>query len=135
MVTMFGWLSADAARASCSKRRTRSASPVNCGGQQLEGDLAAEPRVVGQVHLTHAARGQHVHDLVVADDLPGHRPRLPLGEHCGGDVRGGRLDEALRLLVRREERLDLVAERLVASAGPVEEGGALRGFMLQRRVK
>ncbi len=45
------------------------------------------------------------------------------------------LDEALRLLVRRKERLNLMAERSIISARPGEEGGALSGFMLKGRMK
>ena len=39
------------------------------GGQELQGDLALECRVLGPVHLTHAARPELLEDSVVADSL------------------------------------------------------------------
>ena len=63
-VKMLGWFSADAARASCSKRCSRSGSLANARGQHLDGDLAAEARVAGAVDLAHAACAERRHNLV-----------------------------------------------------------------------
>ena len=52
---MFGWLRAEAARASCTKRRAAAVVGEPLGGQDLDRDLAAEPRVAGAVHLAHAS--------------------------------------------------------------------------------
>ena len=68
---MFGWFSAETARASCSKRRRRSASSENDGRQDLDRDLAPEPRVARAVHLAHAAGAERRDDLVGAEARAG----------------------------------------------------------------
>ena len=55
---MFGWLSAAAALASCSKRAQASGSAANAGGQHLDGDVATEPRVARAIDLAHPARAE-----------------------------------------------------------------------------
>ena len=47
IVMMCGWLRADAACASCTKRRRRSVVREAVGGQHLDGDLAAQACVAG----------------------------------------------------------------------------------------
>ena len=48
--------------------------------QHLDGDLAVEPRVAGAVNDTHAARADHIEDLVGSDQLtnPGQAAAPPL---------------------------------------------------------
>ena len=55
-----------AARASCSKRRRRSASPGERDGQDLDRDLAPQARVVGAIDLAHSAGTQGGDDFVRA---------------------------------------------------------------------
>ena len=66
---MFGWFSAAAARASCSKRRSRSGSAED-DGQDLDGDVSLEPRVARPVHLSHATRAER-RDLVGTEAYSG----------------------------------------------------------------
>ena len=80
---MFGWFSAPAARASCSKRR----EPVGVGGerrgQHLDRDLAAEPRVARAVDLAHPAGAERRDDLVGPQASAGHHPAsLHLARIC-----------------------------------------------------
>ena len=56
-----------AARASSSKRRSRSASAAQPGGQRLDGDVAAEPRVARPMHLAHPAGANQGPRLVGAE--------------------------------------------------------------------
>ena len=62
---------AAAARASCSNRRRRSGSAEVHGGQDLERDVATEPRVVGEINLAHSAAAQQVQDFVGAEQRAG----------------------------------------------------------------
>ena len=55
MAAMFDERSAEAARASVSRRARRSGSAWADDGQELERDLAPQARVFGQVDLAHAA--------------------------------------------------------------------------------
>src|SRR6476620_8122043 len=67
-MTMLGWFNADAARASCSKRRSRSAS------------FAPEPRVPRAIHLPHPARAELAEHLVGTELRAGsesHRRFIP----------------------------------------------------------
>ena len=64
---MFAWFSAATARASRSKRRTPLGVGANSGGQDLDGDVAAQPRIVGSIHLAHAAGAEQGHDFVCAE--------------------------------------------------------------------
>ena len=64
---MWEWLSAASSRASRSNRATRSALPAISGGQDLDGDIAAEPGIVGAIDLTHAATPQQRHHREAAD--------------------------------------------------------------------
>ena len=51
--------------------------PIRIGRERflkdLDGDLAVEPRIVGAVHLAHAAFAQLGHDLVGAEFAADHR--------------------------------------------------------------
>ena len=84
IVTMLGWFRAEAARASVSKRARRSASRASSGRQDLDRDVAREPRVARPVHLAHAARAEGPDDLVGGEPRPGgqgHREgRSPMVE-------------------------------------------------------
>jgi hypothetical protein len=55
---MFGWFRTPAARASCSKRFSRSASCEKRRRQDLDRDLAPETRILRAVHLAHPARAE-----------------------------------------------------------------------------
>ena len=74
---MLGWFRAPAARASCSKRRRRSASAGERGGQHLDRDLAAEARIARAVDLAHAARAERREDLVRAEPCAWRHRRRP----------------------------------------------------------
>ena len=85
------------------------------GGQQdFDRDLAIERRVAGLVDLAHPARADPRRDLIRADALPLEAPCHPgvVAPH-----HRWRLEKALRALVRRQERLHFLAQRLVAVAG------------------
>ena len=64
---MLGWLIAATARASRSNRASASGSLASAAGKHLDGDVAAEPRVVGAVDLAHAAGADGRDDLVRAE--------------------------------------------------------------------
>ena len=67
MVAMFGWFSEARTCASRWNRARRSASAANDLGQDLDGDVAIEPRVAGAIDLAHAACPQGGEDLVRAE--------------------------------------------------------------------
>ena len=93
------------------------------GGQQdFDRDLAIERRVAGLVDLAHPARADSRRDLIRADALPLEAPCHPgvVAPH-----HRWRLEKALRALVRRQERLHFLAQRLVAVAGLGEVRWAL----------
>jgi hypothetical protein len=87
-----------------------------------------------EVDFAHPARTEFFDDAVGADHLAGERRGLPLGERARGLARGRRLHEVRRLLVHNQ-RLDLAAQLFVAGARLREEGRALRGRALKRRLK
>ncbi len=64
---MFGWLIAATARASRSNRARASGSSASVRGQHFDGDVAAEPRVVGLVDFAHAAGADGRNDFVRAE--------------------------------------------------------------------
>ena len=66
---MLGWLRAEAARASCTKR---GAGPRReaLRGQDLDRHLAPEAGVAGAVDLAHAPRSERPHDLVGTEAMP-----------------------------------------------------------------
>ena len=71
MVRMFGWLVALAARASCSKRRTRSGSVVNFAGSSLSA-TTPEVQILRKIDLTHPARAEFGKDSIMRDGLRSH---------------------------------------------------------------
>ena len=68
---MLGWFSAEAERASCSKRARRSAVARELCGQDLEGHVAAQARVARAVDLAHASGAERPQDLVDAEARAG----------------------------------------------------------------
>ena len=73
-----GWLSAPAARASCSKRCSRSLLSANAGGSTLIATSRPMPRVARAPDLAHAAGAERRDDLVTADSgarRDGHEAR------------------------------------------------------------
>ena len=71
MVTMAGWLSAEAARASVSKRRRLRLVSDQPLGNHLERHGATEPCVDAAVDLTHASRSEEVLDFVGPESIAG----------------------------------------------------------------
>ena len=113
---MLGWLSAPAARASWSKRRSASASAAARAAATLDGHLAAEARVAGAIDLAHASRAEQ------GDDLVGPQPRAR-----GQLARRGRRSQRRTLGGRQRRRAVERPARRVRR----EQGGELR---TQRRV-
>ena len=69
MVQMFGWFSAEAARASRSNRSSAWRSLRQSRRQELERDEAAELRVLGLVDDAHAAAADLLQDAVVGNGV------------------------------------------------------------------
>ena len=65
--TMFACAIMWIARASLKKRATMSGSRASTRVQQLDGDLAADHRVLGQIDDAHAALTKLTRDSVVTD--------------------------------------------------------------------
>ena len=74
---MLGWFSAEAERASISKRDSRTGSLRHLARERLQRDVASEAGVAGAVDLPHATGPEAGHDLV-----------LPEPSACG-DLHGG----------------------------------------------
>ena len=72
MVTMLGWFSAEAALASCTKRRLRSSFGDGFSRQQLDRHRTIEMRVDGAVHHSHAALADLGVNPVVMESLADH---------------------------------------------------------------
>ena len=72
MVQMFGWFSADAARASRRKRSRACGSCERLVGQELEGHETAEGGVFRFVDHAHATAAQKFHNAVVGNGLSDH---------------------------------------------------------------
>ena len=93
---------------------------VSNGGQQdFDRDQPIERRIAGLIDLAHPARADPRRDLILADALPFEARRHPgivVSHH------GGRLEKALGALVRCQEGLHFLAQRLVAGAGRGEVG-------------
>ena len=75
IVTMLGWFSAEADRASFSNRLRRSGSEPR-SRQHLDRDFAPQPRVPRPVDLPHPARAQRRDDLVGPEAGPGGKAQL-----------------------------------------------------------
>ena len=80
---MCGWLSAEMARASVSKRARRSGRSASSGGSSLIATARSEPRVAGPVDLAHAAGADERQDFVRAES---HAGRQGHGELLGADI-------------------------------------------------
>ena len=72
IVQMCGWLSAEAARASRSKRSSAGAIVGQLRRQELQRDVPAEPQVLGPVDDAHAAAAELFDDAVVRDRPADH---------------------------------------------------------------
>src|ERR1041385_7362930 len=99
---MFWWLSAEAARASCRKRRTRSALAANSSGSTLSATTRARPKsgADGGGPLPPAPRPEPLQDLVGADPVP-RLERARVGGACiAEETDGGLLDEGLGILAQ-----------------------------------
>ena len=84
--------------------------------QELDRDIALELRVARAVHLTHAARTEQGLHLIHTKSLAfHHQPRLVTSVVAPNHR--GCLEKALRALVRRQQGLHLLAQRVVAAAG------------------
>ena len=84
--------------------------------QELDGNVPLELRVARAVHLAHAARAeQRLH--LIRTEPPALDHRLCGVRSAVAPDHRGRLEKALRALVRRQERLHFLAQRLVAGAG------------------
>ena len=73
---MFGWLSAAAARASCSNRRRRSGSVQNSRGSSFTATSRRSSRIAGTKHFAHTTSTERSQDAVRAQRLrwrQGHR--------------------------------------------------------------
>ena len=105
------------------------------GLEHLDGDLAAEPRIVRQVHLAHAAAADWRQDLVGADgsaEIGGLRLARQPGRE---DARRRRGREVAGLVVCLEQRFHFLAQVLVDTAGGAQKRHAARCRQLQCRVK
>ena len=87
---------------------------VRDGGQQdFDRDVAIELRVARLVDLAHAARADPHRERVRADALA-----LEVFRHLGiVESNGRRVEKALRTLVRCEQPLDLLTQRVIVSTG------------------
>ena len=72
MAAMLEERNAEAARASVSRRARRSGSAWADEAQELERDLAPQPRVFGQVDLAHAAGAQALAHAIVLNGGADH---------------------------------------------------------------
>ena len=89
--------------------------------QELDCDITLQLRVSRAVHLAHAARAeQRLH--LIHTELPALDHQLCGVRSAVAPDHRGRLEKALRALVRRQERLHFLAQRLVAGAGRGEVG-------------
>ena len=95
IVTMFGWFSADADRASCSKRAQAIGVLRERRRQHLDRHLAPEPRVLRPVDLAHPARAERREDLVGAELRSGGERHL--GSRNGTRQRSSQDKRALKL--------------------------------------
>ncbi len=135
MVRMLGWFRA-------GRRARFLLEPADallilreCGGQQLERDLATEPRVFGQVNYTHPARANQRERLIVAEAAAHERWILLLGGHHSNHISYLPGDEAVRLLARLQQRFDLEAQLVVIAASPGQELHAIFRRKIHRCVE
>src|SRR5262245_56584937 len=101
------------------------------GGQKLERDLAAEPRIFCQINPAHPARANQRERLIVAEAAAHEWRGLLLGGHLGDHAPYLPGDEAIRLFVRMQKRFDLAAQLVVIAAIRIKEGRARRRLQFQ----
>src|SRR5262245_21370231 len=102
------------------------------GGQQLERDFAAEPRVFGQINFAHPT-GANQRERFIGAEAPAHERRgLLSAGHLGDHPSHLPGDEALRLLARLQQRFDLAPQLVVIATSPRQEFRAGFGLKLHR---
>ena len=102
--------------------------------QKLERYLATEPRVLGQVNLSHPARAEQRENLIGTDFPPQNNLDLILSNPPGYDIQRRRRKEAVRLPMRRQKRLHLSEQFLIIRAGFGEKGFTLGDVALKGGV-
>src|SRR5437773_2079712 len=105
------------------------------GRQQLESNATTQLRVLRQVHFAHPAFAEPLDDSVMADRLTQQCPSQRTRHDCRVNLYGGPFDEALRLLVRQHERLNLGAQLSVAAAHFTEVGRSLLCWKVKRGLE
>ena len=122
---ILGWL-----RAPCGARFALKASLVLLAGEgardNLDCDVSPESGIAGAVNLAHAAAPKHGRDFVPTE-APAWR------EHCPRGARS--LEEAARLAVRGEQRLDFEPQRGVSAACRGQERRSCCRLALERGTK
>ena len=84
---MFGWFSADASVASRSSRSSEDRRRRSTPADDLQRDLATEPRIEGAIDLTHAAGAEQRADVVGAEGRADGRALDPERDpRCVGSV-------------------------------------------------
>src|SRR6185295_1652249 len=103
--------------------------------EQLEGDLAAEARVLREINHSHSAGAEFRRNLVRPNRPADQRFSSRILHKFRGRFEHRRFDEAAGLLVRVDQRLNFASQRLIIRAGVIEEGGAIRCATLDRGLK
>jgi hypothetical protein len=107
-VTMLGWFSADAARASCKNRR-----PV--AWKDFDSDGAVQARVPGQENLAHAAGSQQPFNPVGTElRARGKRRQRRIFDGTGSDLPGRTIEERAGLA---KQGFDFATQLLIALTG------------------
>ena len=118
---MLGWFRADADRASFSKRLTRVGIRRDLARQNLDRDLAPEPRVPRPPYLAHPAGPSGA----TISKEPMRVPRLSVRPGAAGvanaPTAGDSRNSEEASLMRGEKGFDLAPELLVQSAGLRDE--------------
>ena len=140
---MWGWFSAEAARASRWNRFKASRSRQTSSERNLSATAAAQPGVLGLIDNPHPAAPELLDDAIVGNGfaqpllfaLGGPAQlRIILRHGFGRHLEGRGLDKARPVLTLRQQRIHLVAQGGIAGTGLVEESGALILRALQRRL-
>ena len=152
---MFGWLSAEAARASRLNLSTACGSCLenvsetpfgetrDLRREELHGDKPAQARVLGLVDDSHASPAQLFQQTVMEDCAADERRGAACGADCtrlvhsqrsGRNFQCRRLEEAAAPVQLRQQGLHFPLEVPIARAGLFQEGGPLFPFTLQGRV-
>ncbi len=109
------------------------------GRKDFERDFATEPRIEGEIDLTHSASAERRDDLISSDLLPGRQPgRLGndvLSRKFFGDgFDGWSFNKLSGSLIVGEQIRHFTAQFIIASASGVEKSRALFVWMFQRGV-